>query len=90
MGFHCISCSNRVRLIQPCMKWHLLTGPSGEKSYTYYVTVYNAHHNNYADTQCREMVNDNFDQIFNLYNPAVYKVADVIGTHIHTEWVWKI
>lgn len=30
-----------------------------------------------------KLVNDNFDQIFNLYNPAVYKVADVIGTYTY-------
>jgi len=28
-------------------------------------------------------VNDNFDQIFNMYNPAVYKVADVMSTYIY-------
>lgn len=30
-----------------------------------------------------KLVNDNFDQVFNLYNPAVYKVADVIGTYTY-------
>lgn len=30
-----------------------------------------------------KLVNDNFDQIFNLYNPAVYSVADVMGTYIY-------
>jgi len=29
------------------------------------------------------LVNDNFDQVFNLYNPAVYEVADVIGTYTY-------
>lgn len=29
------------------------------------------------------IINDDFDQIFNLYNPAVYKVADVISTYIY-------
>ncbi|NSW89677.1 MAG: sugar ABC transporter permease [Firmicutes bacterium] len=29
------------------------------------------------------IVNDNFDQIFNLYNPAVYSVGDVISTYIY-------
>jgi putative aldouronate transport system permease protein len=32
-----------------------------------------------------KLVNDNFDQIFNLYNPAVYRVADVIGTYVYRE-----
>ena len=26
---------------------------------------------------------DNFDQIFNLYNPSVYRVADVLGTYTY-------
>jgi putative aldouronate transport system permease protein len=30
-----------------------------------------------------KLVNDNFDQIFNMYNPAVYKVADVMSTYIY-------
>ncbi len=29
------------------------------------------------------LVSDDFDQIFNLYNPAVYKVADVLGTYTY-------
>ena len=29
------------------------------------------------------IINDDFDQVFNLYNPAVYKVADVISTYIY-------
>jgi len=29
------------------------------------------------------IINDDFDQIFNLYNPAVYKVGDVISTYIY-------
>jgi len=29
------------------------------------------------------MVNDDFDQIFNLYNPAVYSVGDVLSTYIY-------
>lgn len=30
-----------------------------------------------------KLVNDNFDQIFNMYNPAVYKVSDVLSTYIY-------
>jgi putative aldouronate transport system permease protein len=30
-----------------------------------------------------KLVNDNFDQIFNMYNPAVYKVADVMSTYLY-------
>lgn len=30
-----------------------------------------------------KLVNDNFDQVFNMYNPAVYKVADVMSTYIY-------
>lgn len=30
-----------------------------------------------------KLVNDNFDQIFNMYNPAVYNVADVMSTYIY-------
>jgi len=30
-----------------------------------------------------KIINDNFDQIFNMYNPAVYKVADVISTYTY-------
>ncbi len=30
-----------------------------------------------------KLVNDNFDQIFNMYNPSVYKVADVISTYVY-------
>ncbi len=29
------------------------------------------------------MVNDPFDQIFNLYNPAVYSVGDVLSTYVY-------
>jgi len=29
------------------------------------------------------IVNDDFDQIFNLYNPAVYSVGDVLSTYIY-------
>jgi putative aldouronate transport system permease protein len=29
------------------------------------------------------LINDDFDQIFNLYNPAVYKVGDVISTYVY-------
>lgn len=29
------------------------------------------------------LINDDFDQIFNLYNPAVYSVADVLGTYTY-------
>jgi putative aldouronate transport system permease protein len=29
------------------------------------------------------LINDDFDQIFNLYNPAVYRVADVISTYTY-------
>jgi len=29
------------------------------------------------------VVNDDFDQIFNLYNPAVYSVGDVLSTYIY-------
>ncbi|MGD9155607.1 MAG: ABC transporter permease subunit [Bacillota bacterium] len=32
-----------------------------------------------------KLVNDNFDQIFNLYNPAVYRVGDVLGTYTYRE-----
>ncbi len=31
----------------------------------------------------RGIVGDDFDQIFNLYNPAVYKVADVLSTYVY-------
>lgn len=30
-----------------------------------------------------KIIDDNFDQIFNLYNPAVYSVGDVISTYIY-------
>jgi len=30
-----------------------------------------------------KLVNDNFDQIYNMYNPAVYGVADVLSTYIY-------
>lgn len=29
------------------------------------------------------IVADDFDQIFNLYSPAVYKVGDVLGTYAY-------
>lgn len=29
------------------------------------------------------IINDDFDQIFNLYNPAVYNVSDVIATYVY-------
>lgn len=29
------------------------------------------------------IVNDDFDQIYNLYNPAVYNVADVLSTYVY-------
>jgi putative aldouronate transport system permease protein len=32
-----------------------------------------------------KLVNDNFDQIFNMYNPAVYSVGDVLGTYTYRE-----
>ncbi len=30
-----------------------------------------------------KLINDNFDQIFNLYNPAVYGVGDVMATYMY-------
>ena len=30
-----------------------------------------------------KVINDDFDQIFNLYNPAVYDVGDVISTYAY-------
>jgi putative aldouronate transport system permease protein len=30
-----------------------------------------------------QMLNDDFDQIYNMYNPAVYRVADVISTYVY-------
>jgi putative aldouronate transport system permease protein len=30
-----------------------------------------------------QLVSDNFDQVFNLYNPSVYKVGDVMSTYIY-------
>jgi putative aldouronate transport system permease protein len=30
-----------------------------------------------------QIINENFEQIFNLYNPAVYEVADVFETYIY-------
>ncbi len=30
-----------------------------------------------------KLVNDNFDQIFNMYNPAVYRVSDVMSTYLY-------
>jgi len=29
------------------------------------------------------IVNDDFDQIFNMYNPAVYSVSDVLSTFVY-------
>ncbi|MDF2650887.1 MAG: protein lplB [Paenibacillus sp.] len=29
------------------------------------------------------IINDDFDQIFNLYNPAVYSISDVIATYVY-------
>ncbi|MBO4367419.1 MAG: sugar ABC transporter permease [Clostridia bacterium] len=33
------------------------------------------------------LVEDNFDQIFNLLNPAVYSVGDVLGTYIYRQGI---
>ena len=33
--------------------------------------------------QMGNIVNAGFDQIYNLYNPAVYKVADIIDTYVY-------
>ncbi|NLZ89911.1 MAG: sugar ABC transporter permease, partial [Clostridiales bacterium] len=33
------------------------------------------------------LVDDNFDQVFNLLNPAVYSVGDVLGTYIYRQGV---
>lgn len=33
--------------------------------------------------QCGSILNGGFDQIFNLYNPAVYEVADILDTWIY-------
>ena len=33
------------------------------------------------------LVDDNFDQIFNLLNPAVYSVGDVLGTYIYRQGI---
>ncbi len=30
-----------------------------------------------------KLINDNFDQVYNLYNPAVYSVGDVLGTYTY-------
>ena len=30
-----------------------------------------------------KIINDNFDQIFNMYNSSVYSVADVISTYVY-------
>lgn len=30
-----------------------------------------------------KLINDDFDQVFNLYNPAVYKVGDVLSTYTY-------
>lgn len=32
-----------------------------------------------------KLMNDNFDQVFNLYNPAVYEVGDVLSTYTYRE-----
>jgi putative aldouronate transport system permease protein len=32
-----------------------------------------------------QIINDDFDQIFNLYNPAVYRTADVISTYVYRQ-----
>lgn len=34
-----------------------------------------------------KVVNDNFDQVFNLYNPAVYSVGDVLSTYTYRRGV---
>ncbi|MDR0896573.1 MAG: ABC transporter permease subunit [Oscillospiraceae bacterium] len=34
-----------------------------------------------------EVMEDNFDQVFNLLNPAVYSVGDVLGTYIYRQGV---
>jgi len=31
------------------------------------------------------IVNDDFDQIFNLYNPTVYSVGDVLSTYVYRQ-----
>ncbi len=33
------------------------------------------------------LVDDNFDQVFNLLNPAVYSVGDVLGTYIYRQGI---
>ena len=33
--------------------------------------------------QVGKIINDDFDQIYNMYNPAVYSVADVLSTYIY-------
>ena len=30
-----------------------------------------------------KLINDDFDQVFNLYSPAVYSVGDVLGTYTY-------
>lgn len=37
--------------------------------------------------QSGKLLSDNFDQVFNLYNPAVYEVADVISTYTYREGI---
>jgi putative aldouronate transport system permease protein len=32
---------------------------------------------------CGSIMNANFDQVFNMYNPSVYKTADIIDTYIY-------
>ena len=33
--------------------------------------------------QCGHVMDAGFDQIFNMYNPSVYKVADIIDTYVY-------
>ena len=33
------------------------------------------------------LVDDNFDQVFNMLNPAVYSVGDVLGTYIYRQGI---
>ncbi|MGI5894815.1 MAG: ABC transporter permease [Candidatus Merdivicinus sp.] len=40
--------------------------------------------------QSGKLLNDNFDQIFNLYNPAVYEVADVLSTYTYREGIGNL
>lgn len=36
------------------------------------------------------LVNDDFDQVFNMYNPAVYNVGDVLGTYTYRRGIESI